>query len=140
MPVSYRLDSARHLVLSRAWGVLTDQEIEAHYKRLAADPGFQPTYRQLCDMMEVTRLDATADMLRRLAQQSIFSPGTRRAFVAAQDSHYGLTRMFQVFCEIEGTRVEVFRDLASAETWLDSAEAPAERPEAPLRTRPGAPR
>ena len=62
-------------------------------------------------MTEVTRIDATAEMLRRLAQRAIFSPGTQRAFVAVQDAHYGLTRMFQVFCELEGTRVEIFRDI-----------------------------
>jgi hypothetical protein len=126
MPVSYRLDPSRHLVVSRAWGILTDDEIESHYKRLVADPGFQQTFRQLCDMTEVTRIDATSDMLRRLAQQSIFAPGTQRAFVAAQDAHYGLTRMFQVFCELEGTRVEIFRDTASAEAWLEAVTAPGQ--------------
>jgi len=124
MPTTYQLDPVRHLVVSRAWGILTDDDIESHYKRLVADSGFDPTFRQLCDMMEVTRIDATSDVLRRLAQQSVFAAGTQRAFVAAQDAHYGLTRMFQVFCELEGTRVEVFRDTASAEAWLETATAP----------------
>jgi len=121
VPVSYRLEPARNLVVSRAWGVLTDDEIVAHYKRLVEDPGFKSTFHQLCDMMEVTRIEATTEMLRQLARQSIFSPGTQRAIVAVQDSHYGLTRMFQVFCELEGTRVEIFRDTASAEAWLETA-------------------
>lgn len=125
MPVSYQLEPARRLVRSRAWGVLTDSEIEAHYTRLAQDTGFDPSFRQLCDMTEVTRIDATAEMLRRLAQRAIFSPGTQRAFVAVQDAHYGLTRMFQVFCELEGTRVEIFRDTADADAWLDPVPAAA---------------
>ena len=119
MPFSYQLDPARHLVLSRAWGVLIDKELEEHYARLAADPGFDPTMRQLCNMMDVTRIDTSPEALRRLAQRSIFSPGTRRALVAVQDAHYGLSRMFKVFCEIEGSLVEVFRDTASAEAWLE---------------------
>lgn len=128
MPVSYQLESARRLVRSRAWGVLTDAEIEAHYARLVQDPGFEPNFRQLCDMTEVTRIDATAEMLRRLAQRAIFSPGTQRAFVAVQDAHYGLTRMFQVFCELEGTRVEIFREIADADAWLDPAPLAARSP------------
>jgi hypothetical protein len=124
VPVTYRIDPGRHLVVSRAWGILTDDDIEAHYKRLVEDPGFEPTFRQLCDMMGVTRIDVSTEVLRRLARQSIFAPGTQRAFVAAQDAHYGLTRMFQVFCELEGTRVEVFRDTASGESWLETATAP----------------
>jgi hypothetical protein len=128
VPVSYQLEPVRRLVRSRAWGVLTDREIEAHYTRLVHDPGFESSFRQLCDMTEVTRIDATAEMLRRLAQQAIFSPGTQRAFVAVQDAHYGLTRMFQVFCELEGTRVEIFRDTADADAWLDPAPAAARSP------------
>jgi hypothetical protein len=127
VPVSYRFEPARNLVVSRAWGVLTDDDILAHYKRLVEDPGFKPTFRQLCNMGEVTRIEATTELLRRLARQSIFFPGTQRAFVAVQDSHYGLTRMFQAFCELEGTRVEIFRDTASAEAWLETAITP-ERP------------
>ena len=119
MPFSYQLDPSRHMVLSRAWGVLIDEDIEAHYARLAADPGFDPSFRQLCNLMDVTRIDTSAEALRRLAQRSIFSAGTRRALVAAQDAHYGLSRMFKVFCEIEGSLVEVFRDTASAEAWLE---------------------
>ena len=67
MPTTYQRDPVRHLVVSRAWGILTDDDIDSHYKRLVADPGFDPTFRQVCDMMEVTRIDATSDMLRRLA-------------------------------------------------------------------------
>ena len=87
MPVSYQLEPARRLVRSRAWGVLTDSEIESHYTRLAQDTGFDPSFRQLCDRTEVTRIDATAELLSRLAQRAIFSPGTQRAFWAGQDSH-----------------------------------------------------
>ena len=50
----------------------------------------------------LTRIDATAEILRRLAQRRFFlrepsAPSSRPG------RHYGLTRMFQVFCELEGT-------------------------------------
>lgn len=119
MPFSYQLEPSRRLVLSRVWGVLTETDIEEYYARLAADPGFDPAMRQLCHIMDATRIDASAEALRRLAQRSIFSPGTRRAIVAVQDAHYGLSRMFKVFSEVGGSHVEVFRDSASAEAWLE---------------------
>ncbi|MGH7562201.1 MAG: hypothetical protein ACRENB_14410 [Gemmatimonadales bacterium] len=44
---------------------------------------------------------------------------SRRAFVVQKVAHYGLSRMFQVYCELEGREFEVFRDLPSAAEWLD---------------------
>lgn len=121
MPTDYTLDPARTLVRSRAWGVLTDEESRQHYLTLKDDPAFRSDFRQLCDLRGVTSLEASSETLRALARESIFAPGTRRAFVAEEDEHFGLARMLQVFCDIEGSEVGVFRSLQDAEAWLGLA-------------------
>lgn len=118
MPADYSLDLPHRLVRSRAWGSLTDTESHLHYVKLAADPAFEPSFRQLCDLSEVTAIEASPDTLRTLARLAVFAPGTRRAFVANEDEHFGLARMLQMFCEIEGTEVGVFRNIRAAEDWL----------------------
>lgn len=114
MPLDYEIDGDHRLVRSRAWGFLTDAETKAHYLRIAADPAFDPSFSLLCDLRGVTQIEAAPATLRELAKFSTFARGTRRAFVVFDDEHFGLARMLQAFCELEGAEVGVFRDLPAA--------------------------
>jgi hypothetical protein len=118
MPTSYQVDPVQRLVHSRSWGTLTDAEVVDLYRRLATEPEFEPTFRQLCDLREVTRLATSTTTLRDLARSSVFAPGARRAFVVGSDVNYGIARMFQTYCELAGLEVNVFRDEPSATAWL----------------------
>jgi uncharacterized protein YndB with AHSA1/START domain len=119
MPSTYRIDAAQHIVWSRAWGVLAEDESAEHYRLLAADPAFRPSFRQMCDLRTVDRIEMSTPSIRALAKAAVFDPGVRRAFLAPADAHYGLARMLQAFCEIEGTEIGVFRTAAEAADWLD---------------------
>jgi hypothetical protein len=123
MPAEYSIHPELRLVRSRAWGYLTDAESRAHYTHIANDPHFLPSFRQLCDLREVVQIQAATGTLRDLALKSIFAPGTRRAFIAPEDEHFGLARMLQTFCELEGTEVGVFRTMEEATTWLELPRA-----------------
>jgi hypothetical protein len=119
MPTSYDLDVKLGLVRSRAWSVLTEVESRDHYAKLKADPAFHDSFRQLCDLRSMERIETSSDALRELARMHVFAAGVRRAFVAPTDAHFGLARMLQVFCEQEGTEIGVFRTMAQAEDWLE---------------------
>ncbi|HEX6038565.1 hypothetical protein [Longimicrobium sp.] len=121
MPAAYRIDPERAIVLSRAWGTLGDADITAHYTALAADPAFDPAYRQLVDLREVTAVDLSAAHIAEIAKRAVFRPGARRAYVAPTDVAFGVARMLEAYAESIGGDVEVFRDLPSAERWLDQA-------------------
>lgn len=118
MPLDYQIDSIQKLVRSRAWGVLTDAETRDHYQRIADDPTFRPTFHMLCDLRGVSELDVAPRHLRDLARLSTFAPQAQRAFVVHADEQFGVARMLQAFCELEGADVAVFRSLAEAERWL----------------------
>ncbi len=118
MPVTYQIDAERSLVRSRAWGVLTGEEIHAHYRRLFADPGFTPAYRQLVDLREVTRVEVARDRIREIAADFAFSPDSRRAYVASADVAFGTARMLEAYVELAGGQIEVFREMRAAEEWL----------------------
>lgn len=114
MPLDYEIDREHRLVHSRAWGSVTDADTKAHYQRIATDPAFDPGFNLLCDLRGVTQIEAAPATLRELAKFSTFSRGTRRAFVVFEDEHFGLARMLQAFCEMEGSEVGVFRSLPAA--------------------------
>jgi hypothetical protein len=122
MPTTYDLDARRRLVRTHSWGVLTDDEIRAMYEKLIADPAFDRSYRQLCDLRDVTTMTVTVDTLRLLAQRRIFAPGAKRAFVVGRDVDYGLSRLFQAYSEVEGAVIEVFKVWEDAEEWLQLRE------------------
>ncbi len=118
MPAEYELDLALGLVRTKEWGVLTDDDLHELYERIRSDPAFDPSFRQLCDLREVTQITTTAEALRSLAQSHVFSPGSRRAFVVGRAVDFGLARMYQAYSEVEGQTVEVFREMDEAKVWL----------------------
>jgi hypothetical protein len=119
VPTNYKIRPELNLVLTRAHGVLTEEESWLHYEKLKNDPAFRPSFGQLCDLTDVTDLQASPAFLRRLATLAVFSPQARRAFVAPRPAHYGLARMLQAFSEFEGSVVGVFASIEEAEAWLE---------------------
>lgn len=124
MPATYEIDAASCLVRTRAWGELTDADLTDYYRRLRADPDFQPTFNQFCDLRPVSRIAATPETLRDLARTKIFAPSARRAFLTKSDADFGLARLFQTYSELEGSTVGVFKEEAAAVAWLGQTIEP----------------
>lgn len=120
MPIRYRIDPKRGLVLTTATGVLTDDELLAHKRKLRADPDFRPDMCELSDVRQVTRLEVTPQGVQQFVEQDKSSeqPNYRLAIVARADVVFGMARMYQTLTEKSGTQVGVFRDLETAEAWL----------------------
>jgi len=126
MPCGYVIDRERRVVLSTAWDVLTAAEALDHQNRLRNDPNFNPDFSQLGDGTRVTKVEATPRDVQMLADRTIFSPGSRRAFVTKRTAHFGVLRMFQVYRELAGIgeQIKVFHDTESALKWLNEAKTP----------------
>jgi hypothetical protein len=60
MSSAYILDESRSLLLFRAWGVFTDQDLLTHLTAFTRDPRFQPDFDQLADRRDVTSLAVTS--------------------------------------------------------------------------------
>lgn len=61
MPVDYKIVLERRLVLTRARGVLTNEEIVGHARRLKLEADFDPTFRQFADLRDVEVSPVTTD-------------------------------------------------------------------------------
>lgn len=119
MPISYRIDTARSLVVSVAAGVVTDDELLDHQQRLRDDPAFQPWFRQLFDFRQGTTNLVTGRGVRQLAVAPAFGKGSKRALLVDQDAAFGLARMFQTLREDQQEEeISIFRDEAAALAWL----------------------
>jgi hypothetical protein len=124
MPASYRIDKQKKLIISTAFGVLTLDDVLKHQQQLVRDTDFDPSFSQLVDFDEVTEVAVATDDVRRMAERSIFVPGTRRALVAQKsDVAFGLSRMFEILRNLKGDQgVRVFRDREQALAWLFATE------------------
>ena len=121
MPVEYRIVPELRLVVSRASGVVSEEELNAHYARLLADPAFDPTYHQIADARAVTDASAIGgDMPRRTATRG-FAPGSRRALIAPAGHLYGLARQHTTLVGLRGDTAEAFSSVDDAEAWLGLA-------------------
>lgn len=120
MPASYSIDHARRMVFSRGWGELTDADLAGHQATLLADPAFDPTYAQLCDLRDVaSEARVTTAAVHHLAGRDVFAPWARRAFVAPRPLSFGLARIFALLRECRGElAIEVFREIAPARHWV----------------------
>jgi hypothetical protein len=67
MPISYRIDDARGLVLTTATGALTDADILDLKARLASDPWWSPGMQELADVRGIDRLEVTTEGVSQLA-------------------------------------------------------------------------
>lgn len=52
-----------------------------HMQKLLEDPDFDPTYSQIADFTQVTKMEFSAQDIHEPAQRSVFSPQLRRAFI-----------------------------------------------------------
>lgn len=135
VPISYRIDQERRLVLTRAWGVLTDDDIINHKERLARDPEFDPVIPQLTDARDIEQFAVTIAgvhaMIAHDAAHASRRAGHRLALVVGTDEVFGMARMYELMGERSDNSVAVFRTIADAETWLATGWVP---PEPPSRT------
>lgn len=119
MPVSYRIDVARSLVLSVATGVVTDLDLLDHQQRLRDDPEFRPWFRQLFDFSAATTNEVSGRAVRQLAIAPAFGTGSKRALLVPDDAGFGLARMFQTLRDEHADEsIAIFRDEQSARNWL----------------------
>jgi hypothetical protein len=122
MPTSYSIDRARGLVISRFWGVLTDEQVRGHRQSLAADPDFDTSFHHLSDMRELIVAAVSDAVVAEVARESVFRRGARRAFVLDEKQYLrsGLERLFREYAEqAPGQQIKVFHDLEEAERWVE---------------------
>jgi len=135
MSASYLIDQPRSIVFSRAWGILTDDELRWHAETLQADARFDPGFRQAADFRDVVEMRVTPEGVRSLAHVNPFRRDSRRAIIVPTDLTFGFVRMFEALTQSDPEQFRVFRLMGPAFEWvgLDPAMPwPVEEPNATI--------
>ena len=124
MPITVDTDPDRELTIFKASGLLAFEEVvpvvEAFYEN-------EPTRNVLWDLTDVSDTQISSEEVKRLTsfkfrQEAKRAPG-KTAFLATSDLLFGLSRMFEAQSTIKSVShlVMVFKDMASAISWLDES-------------------
>jgi hypothetical protein len=120
LPFSYVVYKKHRLVVSTGTGRVTYDEIKARQDQTKGDPDFNSDFNQIVDLRAATTVDLTVDQARELASRNIFSPTSRRAFIATTPAVFGMGRMWESYTEIaqKTSQIRIFSNLLSAIDWL----------------------
>ena len=121
MPVTYEIDSSRHLVRTLASDLVTYRELERHLAEEEHDDD-AVGLAEVIDARGATT-DLTTEQVRRLVARTdaLVRKGHfgALAIVTDNDVAFGMARMYQLLCEMSlPVRIEVFRELEPALAWL----------------------
>jgi len=122
MPITYEIDRTRHLIRTTCYGEVRLPDVMAHFDALQKDPDRPDRLDVLLDLRdlatppEAAQLQAVADRVS-LVEGLVFGAC---AIVASKESMFGMSRMFEVLARAHFAAIKTFRDVASAEEWLES--------------------
>lgn len=119
MALNYTIDNERWVVRTTGSSTLDVGELRALMCLLPTDPNFDASYHSLVDLRGVTAIAMDSAALAQIAMTAVFTPGSKHAFVATADAVYGMARAYASFGESKGQVTRVFREMRSAEAWLD---------------------
>ena len=125
MPLAYRIDREAKLVVAAGYGTLTDADV-FRYERETGARSDMIGYDELVDMSSVTAIDMVTDeRVEELATEAavrdaVHGPA-KLAIVAPDDIAFGLSRIFQIYRQVEPgstKNVRVFRTMDAALEFL----------------------
>ena len=126
MPLRFRIDGERDLVVTTADGLVTGGDLQEHALKLTSTPN-RPL-RELVDLSGACKTNVSAKAVQRmatwLAEREEDRPGSMLALVAGSESIYGMLRMFEAYRDRPHLSTRVFRDTGDAMSWLEQSPEP----------------
>jgi hypothetical protein len=127
MPIEYQIDHPNRLVIGKARGILTKDEM-FHYQHEVWSRTDVKGYNELIDMSEVENIETPGiNRITELAKLAVAMDektiSTKFAIVAPDDMAYGLGRMYETYRNLNNRstkQVAVFRSLQDAMTLIEN--------------------
>ena len=126
MPITYERDDERRRIIVTTIGIVGIDDLLAVMDRQAGEGTWQ--YGMLYDSRRVASVASQTDVRAALKHVEALSRTHGRrgpvAFVTTMPAAYGMVRMYSTLADQLHQAVEVFRDLADAESWLATHTEP----------------
>ena len=120
MSLEVSIDTEKRRVRTAWVGRIDGPDLLEADAAFRSTPDVEPDFDQLIDLRRTEPGDVTTDAISSLASRPpFFSKSSRRAVVVRSDLGFGLSRMFEQMRGDAAGEIRVFRDVESAEAWLD---------------------
>ena len=126
MPITYEIDTANRLIVTRCVGHTELREVISHFQELVNDPRRPAVLDVLLDLTEMTtvpdsgQLHAAASATAEATSHIQFD---HCAIIAASEPTRGLAMVWEMFARQSFRATGVFRTYEEAKTWLASSKA-----------------
>ena len=121
MAITYTISREQRQIKAFATGITRVDDLRGLIRSLLADPGFVPGLRALYDAryaepdITVLQVAEVATEVKKLQNRGL----GRIAVVAASETTYRVAKTFSIIARAIGIDVDVFKDLAPAQAWLE---------------------
>jgi len=125
MPIDHEIIPELKLVIARAFGTLTLDELMQYQMKVWGDPRVEG-YDEIVDVSAVEHFDYkdstdVRTLAKLSAQMDWVNKSHKFAIVAANETAYGLARMYQSYRDAQSIslkEVQVFETMEQARMWL----------------------
>ncbi|MEA2705936.1 MAG: hypothetical protein QOH22_724 [Gemmatimonadaceae bacterium] len=123
MAITYTISREERRINAFATGITRADDLHGLIKTLLADPAFVPGLRALYDAryaepdITVLQLAEVAGEVKKLLDRGL----GRIALVAHSETTYRVAKTFSIIARAIGVDVDVFKELAPAQSWLDES-------------------
>jgi hypothetical protein len=124
MAITYTISREKLFISAFATGIIRADDLHGLINSLLADPAFVPGLRGLFDAryaepeITVMQIADVAGEVRELQKKGL----DRFAIVAQSQTTYRVAKTFSIIARAIGIDVDVFKELAPAQAWLDERD------------------
>ena len=122
MSINFEIDTARNLIIGKASGKVSHEDLEEIVKQMVNHPNYNSCYNEIWDIREVDEIktffeqtDARIEKEKEI--RGIKSPN-REAIIVSNDLQFGTARQYAILAEKIPLIVEVFYDYNKALEWV----------------------
>jgi hypothetical protein len=122
MAITHQTDPERNFVTLIAEGIITDEDLASCRADLVKSSLFRPGMKILADFRAVERFSLSMEgLFQRVDSDRSLEPelkDSRQAVVTSSDLLFGMARVYQARMSEVFDKIEIFRDIDEAVTWL----------------------
>jgi hypothetical protein len=124
MAITYSISREDRVITSFATGIIRADDLHGLIKSILSDAAFVPGLRGLFDAryaepeITVMQIAEVAGEVRELQKRGL----GRLAVVAESQTTYRVAKTFSIIARAIGIDVDVFKELAPAQSWLDEED------------------
>ncbi len=126
MPITYRVDREHKMVVAKAQGILTDEDLRAYAGTVLTDSDVRRGFDSLVDFGDVTNVQVSTsgvgDIIDVIRDSEQPVRETKSAVVASRRNAQELSRLIDLLRGSVPPAMRLFRDMAAARAWLGLAD------------------